>query len=103
MSGIEQVDFLLARLDDDLWHERGVVAGFEKRLDAVGLRADTVNESDVRAVGERVNVVAALVGFVFGGGISRGEEDAVGAFYRNELLADDEGGGAIGSKVIVEF
>ena len=39
MCGIEQIDFLLARLDYDLWHERGVVAAFEKRLDAVGLQA----------------------------------------------------------------
>ena len=50
MAGVEQVDRLLARLHNDLRHESRVLLLGEERLDAVGLRADAVDQADVLAV-----------------------------------------------------
>jgi hypothetical protein len=52
MTGLEEVDSLLARLDDDLRDQTGVFLLQENRLDAIGLRADAVDQAHVRVVGK---------------------------------------------------
>jgi hypothetical protein len=59
VASFEKANAFCPGVDGDLRNEASVVGLGKQRLDAVGLRADAIDQSDVFAVRIAVNVIAS--------------------------------------------
>ena len=100
MPDIDQVDGFFSRFDLDLRDQPGVCALGEHRLNPVGLRAGTIDKSNVAAGFVPGILVIDVVVDVSEGGW---EKHTVSAFDRHEMLTDNKGRRAVRGKVVVKL